>query len=60
MLRMPNSVDDIIKKYCSGELVFQPGIGFSYNNTDYRNINELINRKYFSKFNLLVCKQDYK
>jgi CubicO group peptidase (beta-lactamase class C family) len=33
--RNPFGVEDFVKKYCSGELEFEPGSKFSYNNSGY-------------------------
>ena len=34
-LRDPYSVDEFVKKYCSGDLEFEPGSKYSYNNSGY-------------------------
>jgi D-alanyl-D-alanine carboxypeptidase len=57
VLRMPNSVDDIVKKYCSGELVFQPGTRFSYNNADYIILGKIIEKLYNKSFEQVLSEK---
>lgn len=40
----PISIDDFINKYCSGNLEFEPGKQFSYNNGDYIILGRIIEK----------------
>ncbi|MBA6383056.1 serine hydrolase [Colwellia sp. BRX10-6] len=42
--RDPYSVDDFTKKYCSGELEFEPGSTFRYNNSGYFLLGNIIEK----------------
>ena len=48
--RNPYGVEDFVKKYCSGDLEFEPGSKFSYNNSGYfllgAIIEQLTGKKY--------------
>ncbi len=57
ILRMPNSSDDIITKYCSGNLVFQPGTQFSYNNADYMILGKIIENVYETSFEQVLTEK---
>jgi CubicO group peptidase (beta-lactamase class C family) len=57
ILRMPNSSDEIIRKYCSGNLVFQPGTQFSYNNADYMILGKIIENLYAKPFKQVLSEK---
>lgn len=40
----PTTVDDFINNYCSGDLTFEPGKQFSYNNGDYIILGRIIEK----------------
>ena len=42
--RNPFAVDDFIKKYCSGDLEFEPGTKFVYSNTNYFLLGAIIEK----------------
>jgi CubicO group peptidase (beta-lactamase class C family) len=42
--RDPYTVDEFIKKYCSGDLEFQPGSKFAYNNSGYFLLGAIIEK----------------
>jgi CubicO group peptidase (beta-lactamase class C family) len=42
--RNPYKVDEFVKKYCSGDLEFEPGSKFSYNNSGYFLLGAIIER----------------
>lgn len=42
--RNPYPVDDVIKKFCSGDLEFEPGTKFSYNNSGYFLLGAIIEK----------------
>ena len=44
--RMPNTIDSIITKYCSGKLRWEPGTKFSYNNSEYIILGKIIEELY--------------
>lgn len=44
--RMPNTIDNIITKYCSGKLRWEPGTKFSYNNSEYIILGKIIEELY--------------
>ena len=43
---MPNTIDNIITKYCSGKLRWEPGTQFSYNNSEYMILGKIIEELY--------------
>ena len=57
ILRMPNSTDDLLYKYCSGNLVFEPGTRFSYNNADYIILGKIIENLYKKPFEQVLLDQ---
>ena len=42
--RDPYSVDEFVKKYCSGDLEFEPGSKYSYNNSGYFLLGAIIEK----------------
>lgn len=42
--RDPYTVDEFVKKYCSGDLEFEPGSKFSYNNSGYFLLGAIIEK----------------
>lgn len=44
IVRDPYDVEDFVKKYCSGDLEFEPGARFNYNNSGYFILGALIEK----------------
>ena len=57
ILRMPNSIDSILSKYCSGKLTFQPGTKFSYNNANYIILGKIIEAIYQKPFEQVLTEK---
>ena len=43
--RNPYPVEEFIKKYCSGDLEFEPGLQYKYNNSGYFLLGAIISNK---------------
>lgn len=46
LYQMPHTSDEILEKYCSGNLAGEPGKKFDYNNADYIVLGKIIERLY--------------
>jgi CubicO group peptidase (beta-lactamase class C family) len=57
MLRIPNPIDSIISKYCSGKLDFQPGTKFAYNNANYIILGKIIEVIYQKPFEQVLTEK---
>jgi len=55
--RMPNTIDNIVAKYCSGELTFQPGTRFSYNNAEYMILGKIIEVIYNKSYEQVLAEK---
>jgi len=56
-LQMPHSIDEIISKYYSGELVNEPGKVFNYSNGEYIILGKIIEKIYGKSFEDVLRQQ---
>lgn len=57
ILRMPNPIDSILSQYCSGNLDFQPGTKFAYNNANYIILGKIIEVIYQKPFEQVLTEK---